>query len=533
MANYGVWKKNLYLVAKNAGIDYDAGSIYLQAGAAKGVPGGIGYRPPGKIRPVSELSMAWSNDITDVPTLSVSNIILGTNAAVGTWPTSGSGISAAEAGQIATNVASGVAHLPYYDPGDSNRYVVIGVGRGLPYFGKLVFSCPVPLWSNQFYSIHSNFYSGPVGDGVTPDFDKRTAILWNNNAGTNIWRGLIGENESSRIAHLGTNTLHTVGGLTTTGTVSAGSFAFGDGDAITNWPRGDVLGATINPPHTVATNDGILAFTIGATGSGFPLTNDVSAAGFDIESIDAIVGNSLMLTNDASVRDMTVRGDLEVVGAAEYVGDVVINGNITLIGAATNLNWITVDNRTNVYGGTNYYETTVYATNVAYQKTIVYTNIVTTNNVKTYVTQNGQWNATNAEYAWFPHLRDYRDGNAIATGTWDFAGATVAGLGFTNEMASAFRVARPAVIEGTTVTIWPATNWLWSLATGTGAVSSWTIPIDTRATNQAAVVGLEIFRAESNSWAWMSGLTNAPPEVGKTNLFLLHLPVGGTNWTIY
>jgi hypothetical protein len=52
--------------------------------------------------------------------------------------------------------------------------------------------------------------------------------------------------------------------MTVTGTVAAGSFAFGDGDAITNWPRGDVLGATINEPHAVATNDGILAFTVAA-----------------------------------------------------------------------------------------------------------------------------------------------------------------------------------------------------------------------------------------------------------------------------
>jgi hypothetical protein len=152
MANYGVWKKNLYLVAKNAGIDYDAGSIYLQAGAAKGVPGGIGYRPPGKIRPVSELSMAWSNDITDVPTLSVSNIILGTNAAVGTWPTSGSGISAAEAGQIATNVLSTATT-------NSMPLIDFGSGGG---------------WTNLSFSGTGNAITNATAAGTTLTLERGT-----------------------------------------------------------------------------------------------------------------------------------------------------------------------------------------------------------------------------------------------------------------------------------------------------------------------------------------------------------------------
>jgi len=220
-----------------------------------------------------------------------------------------------------------------------------------------------------------------------------------------------------------------------------GGIAFGDGEAITDWPQGTILGATINEPHTVATNDGILAFTVTADGSGFPLTNDVSAAGYNVEQVGLLSASSVRAatdvyaTNNVSARDLYARRNLNVAGNGVVDGNLVVSGNFTLIGSATNLSYTVVDIRTNVYGGTNYYETTVYATNVVYQKTIVYTNIVTTNNVTTYVNHNGQWNATNAEYALFPHLRDYRDGNAIATGTWDFAGANLVGLptqGITN-----------------------------------------------------------------------------------------------------
>ena len=37
----------------------------------------------------------------------------------------------------------------------------------------------------------------------------------------------------------------------------------------TDWPQGTILGATINGPHTVATNDGILEFTVASGGTGW------------------------------------------------------------------------------------------------------------------------------------------------------------------------------------------------------------------------------------------------------------------------
>jgi hypothetical protein len=50
--------------------------------------------------------------------------------------------------------------------------------------------------------------------------------------------------------------------FTVTGEVAAARIALGTNAAVTDWPQGTILGATINGPHTVATNDGILAFTV-------------------------------------------------------------------------------------------------------------------------------------------------------------------------------------------------------------------------------------------------------------------------------
>lgn len=309
----------------------------------------------------------------------------------------------------------------------------------------------------------------------------------------------------------------------------------------TNWPQGTILGATINPPHTVATNDGLLAFTIGATGSGFPLTNDVSAAGFGIQGMDEVVANSLYATNDASVRDLTVRRNVQVLGNAEYAGDFTVSGNLTLIGSATNLNWVVIDNRTNVYGGTNYYETTVYATNEVYQKTTVYTNIVTTNNVYTYVNNNGMWNATNSEYVWLPHLYDYRDGNAEAIGTWDFADATVSNLYLPPD---AIQTASIAALADGVATIDLGSNWCWRLdASGDiTAINFSTAGLKEGAMNANSVKGilLEVSRGSTANWAWgghLSHITNTAPPADAVSHFVLIGPsqdVTGTNgWAVY
>ena len=278
-----------------------------------------------------------------------------------------------------------------------------------------------------------------------------------------------------------------------------------------------------------------------ADGSGFPLTNDVSAAGFDIQGMDEVVANSLYATNDASVRDLTVRRNISVIGNAEYAGDFVVSGNLTLIGSATNLNWVVVDNRTNVYGGTNYYETTVYATQVVYRETIVYTNVVTTNQVNTYVNENGTWVATNAEHVWLAHLYDYRDDKAYPVGTWNFSSAAVERITIPPD---GLALASVAAFDAGVATIDLGSNWCWRLVADTDCTainfSVASVPEGDIVPNTVKAILLEVSRGESAAWAWgghLSHITNDAPAAGAVSHLLLIAPsqdVTATNgWTVF
>lgn len=175
------------------------------------------------------------------------------------------------------------------------------------------------------------------------------------------------------------------------------------------------------------------------TGSGFPLTENVSANGYNLEAVGLLSASTgrfttLYVTNSASVSNLTVRG------ATEAEGSVTISGDLTVLGTSYQDETVTIIQTTNVYGGTNYIETTVYSTQVVYQTVIVYTNIVTTNNVTTYVNEGGTFSATNAELVAMPNLR-LEGTNATATGTWNFAGATVNGLASGISLADATNAA--------------------------------------------------------------------------------------------
>jgi len=118
-----------------------------------------------------------------------------------------------------------------------------------------------------------------------------------------------------------------------------------------------LYGATVNSPHTATTNDGILALTIKATGSGFPLTNDASAAGFDLQGVgafsaqNATISNSASINNDLVVSDRATIADLRATDsiiASLVVGDLVVT------------------NHQDIYDTTTIYLTTnIYATRTA------------------------------------------------------------------------------------------------------------------------------------------------------------------------
>ena len=95
-----------------------------------------------------------------------------------------------------------------------------------------------------------------------------------------------------------------------------GGIAFGDGEAITDWPQGTILGATVNEPHTVATNDGILAFTVeGGTGDGSLAefvathTNSLQITNSEIARLELVAGDNVLLSHvvDSATSSSVVR----------------------------------------------------------------------------------------------------------------------------------------------------------------------------------------------------------------------------------
>lgn len=117
-----------------------------------------------------------------------------------------------------------------------------------------------------------------------------------------------------------------------------GGIAFGDGEAITDWPQGTILGATINEPHTVATNDGILEFTVTADGSGFPLTNAFAGLPSILVSADWTWTNSIY----------AVGADTSSTNIAVTLPDAGTNFASVVIRKFSNLNNLTIMRGTNV-----------------------------------------------------------------------------------------------------------------------------------------------------------------------------------------
>ena len=100
------------------------------------------------------------------------------------------------------------------------------------------------------------------------------------------------------------------------------------------------------------------------------------------------------------------------------------NGNLTVNGTVY-YNTV-VNNYTNIYLGvtTNYVNQTIYTTNYSYQVTIVQlaTNVLSV--IGGWVFNNSYLNGTNMSFMSAPHFTDTKGSNLVATGAWDWSGAS-------------------------------------------------------------------------------------------------------------
>lgn len=242
-----------------------------------------------------------------------------------------------------------------------------------------------------------------------------------------------------------------------------------------------------------------------SSGSGFPLTNDVSAASFDIRDVGMLEANE-----------------------ADFSGDVVIRGGLSVISGATNFEWVTISYATNVYVGisTTFLATVVYATqNVAIVTNIVETRTLTvTQTVNKVVNIGGYIDAMLADWSGFPQLL-LSNGVATATGTWDFTQATIL-------PAPVYLIPYEVSVANSSVEL-VATNVGYRVfVTGSGSITNFGLSGATTGTLGRVQVQLEPGPATDFSWG-LSVKTNVPfPEPYSTNMFFFWSPVGVTNWFV-
>jgi len=169
---------------------------------------------------------------------------------------------------------------------------------------------------------------------------------------------------------------------------------------------------------SVAATLGDLAHSNSATYSTQFDTNGTARAltrGFDFQ----------MITNATPVNGFVVAGNSSNLYTTTTLPfGATFNGNLTVNGTV-NYNTV-VNNYTNIYLGvtTNYVNQTIYTTNYFYQVTIMElaTNVLSV--VGGWVFNNSYLNGTNMSFMSAPHFTDTKGSNLVATGAWDWSGAS-------------------------------------------------------------------------------------------------------------
>lgn len=315
--------------------------------------------------------------------------------------------------------------------------------------------------------------------------------------------------------------------------------------------------------------DGVASVTIPVgstiTNIGFGLTGDGGETPLAIASVVVTNDRGTVSFGTLGATDVNVGDDLTV------HDDVVIYGDLAVMGVASNVTWeyytVNQDYRTNIYTGTNYYtnDTVIYTSNNVY----LYTNIIQTTYTTQYVDKvsviGGNIDYSEAGSILMPYSTWTNGQPLVASGTWDFSGATMIGA-LTNETylgtitgatvaEGALAVATNAgvlaftipaagagapmnLIAGSNVTIGvDSTNYtINSYATGGGVGGTATVGVEGAAQKYAYATNIALV-ASTNPMPQMieaitGWMTITPPNKADTNAFAtiwLIVPSIGTN----
>lgn len=186
------------------------------------------------------------------------------------------------------------------------------------------------------------------------------------------------------------------------------------------------------------------------------ITNDSRLRVYNTNATFNLTGDTITFSRTTNSIGTTLNmgpgGKIIATGSTNQFGNTTIQnlnipGNLNVFGTQT-VNQTTIVNlQTNVYLGTitNVVNETRYTTNIVYENTIVLTGTTTyvTNDVSTYVNiggsftmgSNSVFTGTEAKQVLFPgffatnnYLTNDISSFVVATGEWDFSGATVSGL---------------------------------------------------------------------------------------------------------
>ena len=213
--------------------------------------------------------------------------------------------------------------------------------------------------------------------------------------------------------------------------LTTNGWTFGSPNALTNATGPGV--STANNVMTLSTN----GWTFGspnaltnATGPGISVANQTmtfstngwkfSPNYYDFTKITNALPQGFVISKANSLHDLqaatTIPFDFTV------TGNETVNGNLTVNGY-TYYN-VVINNQTNIWTGTNYIQFTQYTTNYIYEVTIkeFATNVLSV--VGGWVFNNSYLNGTNMSYMSTPHFYDTKGDSLVATGVWNWAGAT-------------------------------------------------------------------------------------------------------------
>ena len=292
-----------------------------------------------------------------------------------------------------------------------------------------------------------------------------------------------------------------------------------------------------------------------------PLSGDASGAGKDFVKFGLLQATNGIFTGLTVSNSATVSGDLVVEGSAHIDGtatvgeDLTVYGNLAVVGTSSNISWnySRVYYTTNIYLGTNYYTNTMvyYLTNNVY----LYTNVVETHiSYTTQFVDNVSIVGADIDYSLagevlMPYSSWTNGGSLVASGTWDFTGASVSGAGLSSAEAgtiatnvlSAYTSAVPPDASSAanqtpfelplsgTVSVHPSNGWLQAISVPN--TSSVVFVLSGGDAGFEQQISLVLDLGTNSCTVSNIGSGAAPLPSNGVSTLLFHSPYFSTNWS--